>query len=226
MEPFKRSFAFFDVDETLLAFNGTVSFQTYYFLRYKARSSIFFLFFFLVVYVRYRYDLLRKKGQEYIHRRCYENFKGESLSNMEQAIEEWYGYIRQKHEHLFIERCVLALREHQRTGQEIVFVSGSFVELLRPLAEMLGVHYILATQMERVNGRYSGRVIPPQTVGIGKQKRIQAFLREHQCESTDCFAYGDHWSDIPMLEIVGHPCIILGDQRLEAYARKRDWSIL
>lgn len=226
MKKSERSFAFFDVDETIISLKSMFSFRRYYFLSYKARQSVIYPIRYRLYKIENKYFLLFKKEREHINRKFYEKFKGELVTDVEKAANEWFEYINDTIENLYVDTAISALKAHQQMGREVVFVSGSSLEILRPLAEKLQVKYILATRLESVDGRYSGKIIPPQTIGKGKQEIIQAFLQEHQCNGADCFAYGDHWSDIPMLEVVGHPHIITADKSLEAYAKSRSWTVL
>src|SRR5262249_53938583 len=39
------------------------------------------------------------------------------------------------------------------------------------------------------------------------------------------YAYSDSITDLPMLELVGHPVVVNGDKELERVAHERDWEI-
>ena len=42
----------------------------------------------------------------------------------------------------------------------------------------------------------------------------------------ECFGYGDHISDLPMLNFVGNPVVVAGDNELTTIAQKQGWEIL
>ncbi len=105
-------------------------------------------------------------------------------------------------------------------------MSGSFPAVLAPLAQRLGVDHLLATTLESVGGRYTGEILPPQTIGAGKADAIAAFLRSKEAEAQDSYAYGDDISDLPMLEAVGHPTVVAGDCTLLAHAHRAGWPVL
>jgi phosphoserine phosphatase len=42
----------------------------------------------------------------------------------------------------------------------------------------------------------------------------------------ECFAYSDSVTDVPMLEVVGHPRVVNPDRGLRRTARARGWPVL
>lgn len=102
----------------------------------------------------------------------------------------------------------------------------SLQEILKPLADKLGVRHVLAANLERVDSVFSGWLIGHQTIGNGKRRAVEAFLQQHGVDSNECFGYGDHLSDLSLLESIDHPRVIEGDMHLEAIAHKRSWLIL
>jgi HAD superfamily hydrolase (TIGR01490 family) len=220
-----RAFAFFDVDETLLSFKTMFSFQRYFASHYFAGPT---------PWRRLRraclsaeFDLYRRGGvaREYINRRYYSYFRGWAVSEVEDAAREWYAQERRRLD--FFHDVVLdALQSHQRNGVTAVLVSGSSQEILAPLAVELGLEHVLATRLVRSKGRFTGELIPPQTIGKGKGQAIEAFLRERGGDPARSFAYGDHESDLPMLEIVGNPIVVAHAGKMRMVASQRAWPIL
>ena len=90
---------------------------------------------------------------------------------MQIGVKDWYSEVRSS-PGFFIQSTLDQLLSHQVNGVLPVFVSGSSQEILAPLADELGVHYVLANKLEIVRNRYTGEIIPPQTIGIGKRDVI------------------------------------------------------
>lgn len=219
-------FAFFDVDNTLLSIKSMFSFQDYYHRHCGGFPALFGP----LRSARFNAGIHRYertgKPREFINRKYYESFRGRSVAEVRDCARSWYADLRRRRDDLFIQPALMALRRHQKQGTEIVLVSGSSVEILTPLAEELDVAHMLATRVEQEDGRYTGVIRPPQTIGRGKAEAVRAFLEAHPCDAAACFAYGDHHSDIPMLEAVGRPCVVAGDPVLEAHAAARSWPVL
>ena len=106
-------------------------------------------------------------------------------------------------------------------------MSGSFSACLHKVAQILQVDYTLATQLEEKNGKYTGRLISEPVIGVGKHNAILRFLLSRNCvDLKKCFAYGDHISDVPMLSLVGNPCVITRDRELTEIATNKNWKII
>jgi fatty acyl-CoA reductase len=119
-------------------------------------------------------------------------------------------------------QAVAKLDWHRRQEHRIILVSGGLDLVLQPLAEHLAADQLLCGRLEVQDGRFTGRLAGPPMIGSHK---AQAML---QCPGIDfarSFAYADSISDLPMLQIVGHPAAINPDARLRAVAQRQGWPI-
>jgi HAD superfamily hydrolase (TIGR01490 family) len=219
-------YAFFDVDGTLVQFKTMFSFQDYYYrhagllpgLLGAARSARF-------AERRRRYERTGRPRED-INRMYYRSFRGRRPRQVADAALRWYARTRAEVEEFYFPAVVDALRRHQEAGDTVVFVSGSMVDILRPIAAELGVDELLATRVRVVAGRYTGDIIPPQTIGEGKATAVRAFLAARAADPADCWAYGDDRSDAPMLAEVGNPVLVSGDADLCGLAAVYGWRLL
>ena len=117
------------------------------------------------------------------------------------------------------------LQAHQAAGLPLVLISGGLHEGIVRLATELGAHGE-GTKVRQRNGRYTGRVDGQLCQGAGKAERARAVLAAHGYDPAQCYAYGDSASDIPFLELFGHPHAVDPDPRLAAEARRRGWPIV
>ena len=69
---------------------------------------------------------------------------------------------------------------------------------------MVGADDHVATRMQVADGRYTGE-IDFYCYGPGKADAIRALADERGYVLADCHAYSDSITDLPMLEVVGHP---------------------
>jgi HAD superfamily hydrolase (TIGR01490 family) len=117
------------------------------------------------------------------------------------------------------------IEAHRASGREIVIVSSSGAEMVGPIGEMLGVDRVVATRMVTVDGRYTGE-IDFYAYGENKAAAMREVAAENGWDLTDCWAYSDSVTDLPMLEAVGHPTAVNPDRGLRKVAVERGWPVL
>lgn len=218
------AYAFFDVDGTLIRTKSMFGFHDHWHRHWLPQTPE----------TQRDYDDIsailraldrRGSSREIINRRYYEFFAGRDIGRISECARAWYDSVRDTPD-FFIDESVEKLNALRTEGYEPVLVSGSFVELLKPIAETLNVQHILATRMVLNGSRCTGKIHSPQTIGEGKAEAIRLFLGEQNIDAATCWAYGDDHSDLPMLEAVGNAGIVEGDPRLEAIASTRSWPMI
>lgn len=115
---------------------------------------------------------------------------------------------------------------HHTAGRDCWIVSASPVEMVGPLATALGMEGAIATTSEVVDGRYTGNLDGPFVYGDGKREAIEKLAAERGYDLALSYSYSDSASDLPMMELVGHPVAVNPDGPLEAVAHQRGWPIV
>jgi HAD superfamily hydrolase (TIGR01490 family) len=156
----------------------------------------------------------------------YRSFIGRRPQRVATAARRWYEQTRRDVPDFYFPHAVQALREHQLAGDTVVFVSGSMVDILRPIAEELGVTELLATRVRMAGGRYTGRIVPPQTIGAGKAEAVRRYLAARDADPAVCWAYGDDRSDAAMLATVGNGVLVSDTAEMGRLAGERGWRLL
>lgn len=220
-----EGFAFFDVDGTLLKFKSMLSFHEFYtqnkFPGCRICNDIYTAF----ERLRFKWYRWQYVERKILNLKYYQLFKGRKVAEIEKKINTWYQQVNQDRS-IFIEPVVEILRQHRIKGIEPVLVSGSFMELLQPIVTELELKYCLATRLEQKNGKYTGKISGLQMIGEGKAKAIKHFLEQWNMDAEACYAYGDHFSDVPMLLMVGNPAVIHGEKDLDQYAQQNNWRVI
>ena len=111
-------------------------------------------------------------------------------------------------------------------GHDVVLVSGGLDFLMQRLATYLGATHIIANRLEFKDGYATGRLLRPVVAGPEKARLIRDHARENGHDLTDCFAYSDSYSDVPMLSVVGHPAAVNPDVKLARLANAYGWPVL
>ena len=97
--------------------------------------------------------------------------------------------------------------------------------LAEPLARHLGVKHLVYTRLEVEDGRFTGRVIEPICFGEGKVYWLQQFIEDEGIELSKSYFYTDSITDMPLLDLVGHPMVVNPDPILYRMAVRRHWSV-
>jgi len=126
--------------------------------------------------------------------------------------------------HVYAEAREL-LDAHRRDGHDVLIASTSGHEIVAPIAAMLGACAVVATRLEVADGRYTG-VVDCYAYGQAKADKVRELAAERGYRLADCFAYSDSVTDLPLLELVGHPRVVNPDRALRKIARARAWPVL
>jgi HAD superfamily hydrolase (TIGR01490 family) len=126
---------------------------------------------------------------------------------------------------LVYDEAAALIEAHHAAGRKVVIVSSSGEELVRPIGELIGVDEVIASRMVVEDGRYTGDVAF-YCFGPHKAAAMRDLAGERGWDLADCYAYTDSFTDVPMLEAVGHPHVVNPDRSLRREAAKREWPVL
>ncbi len=113
---------------------------------------------------------------------------------------------------------------HRALGRAVYVVSSSPEEVVKPLAEHLGIPGVIATRAEIEEGRYTGS-LEFYAYAESKAEALREVAAREGIELAGSYAYSDSATDLPMLEAVGHPVAVNPDRDLRREAEKRGWQI-
>lgn len=171
-----------------------------------------------------RYKLGWELDQATPRRYIFSSFKDHSVEEANELMRALYFEVLKG---LLRPAMVHELKEHQAAGREVIIVSASFEPIIAACSEDLGVKYYICTQMEKKNGFYTGETagLPPESA----QKLVQFTAWANETYGKGAWklshAYGDHFSDVPLLETAEHPLVVDPDRRLKRIAKERGWSV-
>jgi HAD superfamily hydrolase (TIGR01490 family) len=109
----------------------------------------------------------------------------------------------------------------------VVTATNSFVTA--PIARAFGIHHLIATDPQFLNGRYTGKIQGTPSFRQGKVKRVDAWLSSMGLNIRDFQSthfYSDSINDLPLLEYVTHPVATNPSPALHAIALERNWPVL
>jgi HAD superfamily hydrolase (TIGR01490 family) len=122
------------------------------------------------------------------------------------------------------------VQQHQRDGDQVAIVTATNDFVTRPIAGLLGVDELIATDLARdAGGRVTGGIHGVPAFREGKIVRVQEWLAERGQAIGDferSTFYSDSTNDLPLLDRVSHPVATNPGPALERIARERGWPIL
>ena len=123
---------------------------------------------------------------------------------------------------------IARLQQHVAQGHIVVLVSAMLAPTLQVLGDALGATGTVGTEIEVVNNRFTGRVIPPVCMGEAKGTRAHEWLKARgiAIDFAASYAYADSISDQALFDMVGHPVAVYPDPQLENLAREKNWEII
>ena len=99
---------------------------------------------------------------------------------------------------------------HRRAGHVVALLTSATRYLAEPLAAELGIEHLLVTQLVVRDGRFTGEAVRPICYGAGKIHWASASPPTRRwTRSAASYFYTDSVTDLPVLERVGHPRIVI-----------------
>lgn len=133
------------------------------------------------------------------------------------------------------------VERHRRAGHRLVMTTATHRVITALTAQALGIDDLIATELEVVDGLYTGRTAGTPNMREGKVQRLTAWLADPDAAQGSGWAldeagiaaalagasfYSDSANDLPLLRAVGLPVVVDPDLRLQAEALAQAWPLL
>ncbi|HIA08564.1 MAG TPA: HAD family hydrolase [Chromatiaceae bacterium] len=116
--------------------------------------------------------------------------------------------------------------KHREAGDTLLIITATNRFITGPIAELFGIDNLIATDPEKIDGKYTGKITGTPCFQHGKVERLQHWLDQHQQSLDDSWFYSDSINDLALLEQVSHPVAVDPDERLRAHAITANWSVI
>lgn len=208
--------AFFDLDHTVLSESSSILWVRY--LRRQGRVNGRQMLRFAWWALRYRLALIDMVA---ITRGLVADMKGQSEAELAAECDRWFDEMVAP---CIAQRARECVGEHLARGHVVALLTASSPYVAGPVARSLGLgDRFICTRLEVVDGVFTGRCVEPVCYGPGKLHWARAFAAEHRVDLARSYFYTDSYTDLPMLEAVGHPVVVNPDPRLRRRARNMGW---
>jgi len=212
--------AFFDLDKTVIAKSSTLAFsRPLYKAGFLNRRALVKAGIAQVVYMMVGAD---HDQLERVRDQMMELTKGWEAAQIRTLVRETVDEVVAP---LVFAEALAIMDDHRRNGLRVVIISASPEEVVMPLARYLGVDHVIATRSTiDAEGRYTGDM-DFYAYGPGKADAINDLADKWDLDLSACYAYSDSATDIPMMEVVGHPVAVNPDKELREIAEEKGWPI-
>lgn len=135
---------------------------------------------------------------------------------------------------LFVEPMMLPAAQqlidrHKADGDMCLIVTATNRFVTQPIANRLGVHDLIATDLEENAGVYTGKIAGIPCFKAGKITKLNNWLSargDNTLSLSNSIFYSDSFNDIPLLEAAAEAVAVDPDDTLRAHARNKGWQII
>ena len=119
------------------------------------------------------------------------------------------------------------VRGHLDRGDLCAVITATNSFVTAPIVREFGVAHLIATEPERRDGSFTGRVAGTPCFRQGKVERLEQWLSgqgRQLREFAESSFYSDSHNDLPLLERVSRPVAVDPDEALAREAARRGWE--
>lgn len=211
--------AIFDLDNTLLGGDSDHAWGEFIVAhgivdadQYKARNDAFFN-----DYLAGRLDI-----------QVYLNFCLQLLAeHPQEQLQAWHAqFMAERIEPIILPKALALIDQHRQAGDTLMIITATNRFITGPIAARLGIDILLATECERVDGRYTGRTTDIPCFREGKVTRLERWLLENGQQLEGSWFYSDSQNDLPLLNMVDNPVAVDPDEVLHTHAVEQGWRVV
>lgn len=143
------------------------------------------------------------------------------------TLHQWRDqYLQEKIRPIMLPKAKALLERHRNRGHTLLIITATNRFLTEPIAKLLEVEYLIATEPEIIDGCYSGEVVGIPSFREGKVTRLLEWLDLYRQRLEGSWFYSDSHNDLPLLTRVTYPIAVDPDEILAAEASQRNWPII
>lgn len=214
----KKRAAFFDLDETLIGVNSGNLWVKY--MWESGQLGALDLVRSVGWMLRYKLALIDMQN---VVENLTQRLEGMDEAEMAEDVRAWFHRDVKQH---FIPEMLERVEEHRRDGDRLVLLTASSPYVSRPVVEHVELDDYLCTRFQVEDGVFTGALQGPMCYGQGKLELAKQWAEAHDVALERSYFYTDSYTDLPMLERVGHPVAVNPDPRLARHAERAGFPSL
>ena len=208
--------AIFDIDGTITR-TSSERFFIKYLLRHKTLTYVHLIktfFLFLVKHpLQAKTGLKQNKmylwnlNESNLRRLAKDCFKKEIMPNIKTAL-------------------VSEIERRKSEDYKILLLSGSLPCLVEPMVEHVKADFMICSEVENVNGVFTGEMKALHPYGENKKLLAEQFCSKNGFEMNLSCAYANEWADRFLLEAVAEAVAVDPDKKLRNMAVLKSWRTI
>src|SRR5438105_5242230 len=200
MQPFQRTAAVFDIDDSLIDGNAGTIFTWFLYsnreMAPQVRSQV----------PRALYDYARKRLSEAdmvaLGSKCQQGIAADKLRELARRCFD--KHVKKR----ITQQGIRAVRRHLLSGHLVIVASGSPQIIVDEVGRFLHAHEAIGARALIKDGTASDQLVPPIVFKEGKRERVKEVIARHGIDVSRSYLYSDSVADTPLLEEVGHPIVV------------------
>lgn len=171
------------------------------------------------------YKLRLPQNESWVRSQVFTAFSGQTESEVDDYLMRFY-------DNVIADRirpsAIESMNEHREAGRVVVIVSATWEAIVRRAMDFQPIDHAVCTCMEVDEaGCYTRTVKGLPVEGAEKVSALRRYADAVFGKGSwmVSYAYGDHHSDVPMLEMAENPVAVTPDSTLTREAHRRGWQI-
>lgn len=179
------------------------------------------------LYIKYKLGLKSNLSTEQMKLIAFQKFHEIFKGMTEREIIQYLATCSDAIIQLLNNEMVSEIKKARKAGFHTVLLSGSYSLLLNKIAEYLQMDTVIGTEIHFDNlGLIDLSKKLNVACGTSKIERLQNHFKHEAIDWEGSCAYADSYSDIQLLESVGHPIVVNPDSKLKSIAIQNNWRMI
>ena len=149
-----------------------------------------------------------------------------------QTTDKWKKirekFLEEKIKPLITDQIVHFIDWHRKQDFTLILITATNSFITEPIAKMLTIDNLIASEIEIIDGKYTGNPLGTPCFQQGKVDKLTEWLKTKniKLEDVESRFYSDSINDLPLLKKVNLPVAVNPCEQLHAYALKQGWKIV
>lgn len=147
----------------------------------------------------------------------------------EQLFNWREAYVQTRVLPMITDKSRALVEQHRQQADRMAIITATNRFVTAPIALEFGIQNLIATEVEEINGQFTGRGTGIPCFKEHKITRLEMWLADQGLlweDVSESWFYSDSLNDLPLLQRVTHPCAVDPDATLEAHARLNGWPVI